>query len=85
MRLLITIVEDQAASKIVDALVTAGIGVTRFSTTGGFLRRGNTTLLIGVEDDRVDQTIAIMREAYGPHTEPSGPVFVLPVSQMMRY
>ncbi|MBI3979630.1 MAG: cyclic-di-AMP receptor [Chloroflexi bacterium] len=84
MRLLIAVVEDNAAGKIVDALVAGAIGVTRLATTGGFLRRGNTTLLVGVEDDQVDRALAIMREAYGPRPEPSGPVFVLPVGQTVR-
>ena len=44
------------------ALNKEGFFVTKLSTTGGFLMVGNTTLLIGTEDDRVDRIKAILRE-----------------------
>ena len=48
MKLMIVIVQDEDAGKLLGALNKKQIRVTRLSTTGGFLRRGNTTLLIGV-------------------------------------
>ena len=47
MKLIIAIVQDEDASRLVNQLMKAGIGVTKLATTGGFLRAGNTTLLIG--------------------------------------
>ncbi len=35
---------------------------TKLSSTGGFLKAGNTTLLIGVEDEKVDEVIKIIEE-----------------------
>ena len=37
-----------------------GFGVTKLATTGGFLRAGNTTLISGVEDDKLDGALAII-------------------------
>ena len=44
MKLIIAIVQDEDASRLVNQLMKAGIGVTKLATTGGFLRAGNTTL-----------------------------------------
>lgn len=85
MKLLLSIVEDRAAGRVADALVEAKYGVTRVNTQGGFLRRGNATLLVGVDDERVDDAIRVMRQAYGPREgEPSGPVFVIGVDRSLR-
>ena len=52
MKLIIAIVQDEDASHLIGQLMNDGYGVTKLATTGGFLRAGNTTLLVGVEDDR---------------------------------
>ena len=48
MKLIIAIVQDEDAGRLVSELMDNGFGVTKLATTGGFLRAGNTTLLIGV-------------------------------------
>ena len=53
MKLIIAIVQDEDASRLVNQLMKAGIGVTKLATTGGFLRAGNTTLLIGNRGKRI--------------------------------
>jgi uncharacterized protein YaaQ len=63
MKLLIFVTEDAHADTTVDALVEQGLRVTRLATTGGFLRRGNTTLLVGVEDNQVERTIDIVKKS----------------------
>lgn len=52
MKLVIAIVQDEDTPTLTDALVVAGHRFTKVSTTGSFLRTGNTSLLIGVEDDK---------------------------------
>ena len=85
MKMLMSIVDASSAGKIADALIERRYGVTRIDTVGGFLRRGNATLLVGVPDEQVDEAIAIMRSAYGGRGEPnSGPVFVLKVDETAR-
>jgi len=61
MKLILTVVRDDDASKVVDALTGHGFYVTRLSSTGGFLRTGNTVLLMGMEDDELDRVLDIIR------------------------
>ena len=62
MKLIIAIVQDEDASRLVSQLMSEGFGVTKLATTGGFLRAGNTTLLVGVEDDRFDTAMGIIEK-----------------------
>ncbi len=50
MKLFVLIVQDYDAPELLRAMLDAGFGVTQVSTTGGFLREGNTTFLVGVDD-----------------------------------
>lgn len=60
MKLIIAIVQDEDASRLISNLMSEGFGVTKLATTGGFLRSGNTTLLIGVDDDKFDKAMGIV-------------------------
>ena len=62
MKLLIAIVQDEDASKLISALMSEGYGVTKLATTGGFLRAGNTTLLIGVDDCKLDGAMDVIEK-----------------------
>jgi uncharacterized protein YaaQ len=62
MKLIVFVTEDGHADASVDALVEQGFRVTRLATTGGFLRRGNTTLLVGVEDSQVEQAHGLVKK-----------------------
>lgn len=62
MKMIIAIVQDEDSSRLISALMNDGFGVTKLATTGGFLRAGNTTLLIGVDDDRFDACLAIIEK-----------------------
>lgn len=55
MKLIVAIVQDQDVNALMDALTEKKYRVTKLSSTGGFLKSGNTTLLIGVEDDKVNE------------------------------
>jgi uncharacterized protein YaaQ len=61
MKLIIAVVQDEDAETAVQALTEHGHRVTRLATTGGFLRRGNTTLLAGVENDKVEDVMTVLR------------------------
>ena len=65
MKLIIAIVRDVDAGPVTDQLVAHGHRVTRVASTGGFLRRGNVTLLIGVEQ-HVQPVIDILRDTCSP-------------------
>ena len=62
MKLMLAIVNDDDASVVSGALNKAGIQVTKLATTGGFLRAGNTTLLLGGEDDRVKGALDVIEK-----------------------
>ena len=62
MKLVIAVVQGDDAEPTVAALNAAGITSTRISSSGGFLRQGNVTLLIGLEEARVPEALAIIRE-----------------------
>jgi uncharacterized protein YaaQ len=62
MKLIIAIVQDDDASRLVSDLMTANFGVTKLATTGGFLRAGNTTLLVGVDDERFQAAMDIIEK-----------------------
>ena len=62
MKLIIAIVQDEDASRLVSSLMSEGYGVTKLATTGGFLRSGNTTLLIGVDDDKLQSAMGIVEK-----------------------
>ncbi|HEV7216778.1 MAG TPA: cyclic-di-AMP receptor [Chloroflexota bacterium] len=92
MKLVVAIVLSDDADKIVKALLARGFrGPTRISTVGGFLRRGNVTLLLAVEADRVDEALALMREHAQPRTITGstgatpfrGAAFVIPIEQLL--
>lgn len=62
MKLIIAIVQDEDASRLVGELMNDGFGVTKLATTGGFLRAGNTTLLAGVEDERLQEAMDVIEK-----------------------
>ena len=60
MKLIVAIVQDEDSSRLVSQLMNDGFGVTKLATTGGFLRAGNTTLLVGVDDDKFDRCMGVI-------------------------
>lgn len=62
MKLIIAIVQDEDASRLVSNLMSEGYSVTKLATTGGFLKAGNTTLLAGVDDERFDGCMKIIEK-----------------------
>ncbi len=66
VKLIIAIVRDTDAGPVIEQLVAHHHRVTRVASTGGFLRRGNVTLLIGVEEQNVQPVIDILRDTCAP-------------------
>ena len=62
MKLVIAIVQGEDAGQTVHALSNAGISVTRFASSGGFLQQGNATLFVGIDDDKVETVVSVIRE-----------------------
>ena len=69
MKLILAIVSNDDASAVTSALTKNNFYMTRLATTGGFLRAGNTTIIVGTEDERVQQCIDIIGEQSKRRTE----------------
>jgi len=92
-KLIIAVVQNEDADAVVDALLEAEYRATRLASTGGFLRRGNTTLMIGADEDQVDTVLNMIRQharSGSAPAEPDGPqpaaatVFVLDLEEYQR-
>lgn len=62
MKMLIAIVNSNDASTVMNELIKNKYSVTKLQTSGGFLRAGNATFLIGVEDEKVENVMEIIKE-----------------------
>ena len=69
MKLLISVVNSDDAHPLIDALMAEGYRATMISTTGGFLREGNATLLIGVADENVQDVLKTIQESCHTRTQ----------------
>ena len=69
MKMITAIINKRDTGEVCAALTEAGYYFTRMASTGGFLTGGNTTLLIGTEEDRVSQVVAIIRQHCSRRTE----------------
>ena len=56
------VVQGEDAGQTVSALSGAGFSVTKLASSGGFLQQGNQTLMIGIENDKVEQVVSLIRE-----------------------
>lgn len=80
MKMIITIVKDHDADPLTQAFTAGNFRVTRVASTGGFLRSGVVTMLLGVEDDQVDAAIQIVRDALPQKNDVKrATLFVVPV------
>jgi uncharacterized protein YaaQ len=69
LKLVVIIASDPDADRLMRKLVEQGYPATKVSSTGGFLRRGNATILSGVESDEVDQVVSLVNSECRARTE----------------
>ena len=83
MKMVILIVKDQDADEITQSLTSEKYRITRVASTGGFLRSGVVTFLIGMRDERVEQALDIIRRQLTPlpSGEKRATLFVVPVER----
>ena len=87
MKMIIAIIQDQDTDPVSKALTTMKFRVTQIASTGGFLRRGSSTLLIGLDDDQVDQALQIIRDTCSIMTDSNqkrATIFVLNVAKHVQ-
>lgn len=88
MKLIIAILRDTDNDPVSRSLTSAGFRVTYVASTGGFWRRGQSTLLIGVEDAQVDDALGVLRKNVTKPTESDKSqttIFVLKVDEFSQF
>jgi uncharacterized protein YaaQ len=82
MKLIIVIIKDNDADTLTQALTAGSFRVTRVASTGGFLRSGVVTMLLGVDDGQVDAAIKVVRDALpAKGDQKRATLFVVPVER----
>jgi uncharacterized protein YaaQ len=85
--ILAIIFNADAVDPLSQALLAGGYSVTKISSMGGFLRRQNTTFVIGVEEERLPGALTIVRDVCNPYSRPEGhaaTMFVLDVAEFIQ-
>lgn len=79
MKLIISIVHSDDSDGLINALMAKGYYCTKISTTGGFLREGNATILVGTQEENVPNVLSIIKENCHTRTQ-----FVNPLPPVME-
>ena len=82
MKLIMAIIKDEVNARVSRKLTDEKYRGTFIASTGGFFRSGRSTLIMGVEPDRVDRALEIIKEnssASEKEGEKQATVFVLNV------
>ena len=69
MKLVVAIINDDDAPIILDTMREAGFFATKISSSGGFLRLGNSTIICGVEESKIEELIQIIKEEGSSRTQ----------------
>lgn len=69
MKLVIGIVNSDDAGNLLSEITQASFQATKLSTSGGFLKMGNVTVLVGVEDERTDEVVEIFKNCCSRRTQ----------------
>ncbi len=87
MKLMIAIVNDSDYDKVARQLTDEQYRVTCIASTGGLFRRGSTTLLIGLEEEKINRAVEIIKEN-STSTEGAGShkatIFVLNIKEYIH-
>ena len=70
MKMIVAILQDEDSESVIEALMTSELCVAEIASTGGFLRQGSSTLMIGLDDASVDDAIQIINNNCTPSVEP---------------
>jgi uncharacterized protein YaaQ len=84
-RLIVAVVGSDDAGALVDKLISAGVGVTRLESAGGFLRRGNASLLIGIPASRLDDVLESIASLCKTQAVPSDEIFLAYAPEVLPF
>ena len=62
MKMLLAIINSDDAHSVISHMMEAGFQITKLATTGGFLRAGNVTILVGLDESRLDEAMELIRK-----------------------
>lgn len=62
MKIILAIIQDKDSNRLSNELIDANIRATKLSSTGGFLKAGNSTFIVGIEDERVEEALEIIKK-----------------------
>ncbi|MFV0559860.1 MAG: cyclic-di-AMP receptor [Enterococcus sp.] len=62
MKLILAIIQDKDSNRLANEFIDANIRATKLSSTGGFLKAGNSTFIIGIDDARVNETLELIKK-----------------------
>lgn len=74
MKLVVAIVHNEDAGALVDALLEREHRATRLHSSGGFLKQSNATIIVGSDDDRVEEILGIVRDTCTARTQTVNPM-----------
>jgi uncharacterized protein YaaQ len=82
MKLIIAIIQNGDSEAVSQTLVEGSFRITKIASTGGLFRRGSTTFMVGVSDERVEPAIQLIHKSLSPVSDPKekrATLFVIPV------
>ena len=86
MKLIITIIPDNDCDNVSLALTERKFRVTQIVSTGGFLRKGNATLLVGVDDEQLDEAVGLIKQSLdNSGSKQKGVLFVIKVDKFIHF
>ncbi|MGX7350657.1 hypothetical protein RU97_GL001643 [Enterococcus canis] len=62
MKIILAIVQDKDSNRLANEFIDANIRATKLSSTVGFLKSGNSTFIVGIDDDRVEEALELIKE-----------------------
>lgn len=90
MKMIMAVIQDRDVNELLKGLAEIGQRATKLASSGGFLRSGNSTMMIGTEDEKLEEVLAIIRrtcqdrEHFMPATSPAAatgePFFPFPAT-----
>lgn len=62
MKIILAVIQDKDSNRLANELIDANIRATKLSSTGGFLKAGNSTFIVGIDDNRVDEALDLIKK-----------------------
>ncbi|MBC8496694.1 MAG: cyclic-di-AMP receptor, partial [Chloroflexi bacterium] len=87
MKMIMAIINDARGDEVAQALLDANYRATRLASTGGLLRGGTTTFMVGIAHEQVEEALRVIRESIPPQDNPEktqATIYVLNVREFER-